>query len=921
MFSWIRVPPKVDYQCHRVHSMVGSNIFGEYESPTGYKNAQLRPDSKVLVFVETQYTRLGKHIVEVLEAVRFKYKIEIAGKSLPLLTSSDKGKYSAIVFENLFKYFHLNKWNRDLLDKYCREFNVGIIGFIVGNEQADNHKKVSDQLNHPKGRRRLDNLPIYVESDYQIKDYQLNAHSNIFRITRPGSISLGIVPENNWSIFTLPPNSSSFFPIAQALPRNYIVDTYPDGYKYSNIKKLNKLSNSTSIDWNNYKKNLLTTVFQDNGSYDGIKRIVFGNGLDYWLHKLIFLDSLSYLSNGKWSLPLQRYIQIDIDDIFVGEKGTRMKAVDVEMLIEFQQRLALLIPGFKFNLGYSGKFFHRGYPDENDGDDFLLKKSDHFRWFCHTFTHSQAHLTNNATIIENELLFNREFAKVNNLPTYNVYTVSPHHSGVYPIHEPLFDVWKRISEVRVTSTEEYPHLRPAHLRRGFIYKDVMVLPRQTCGLYTHTIFIDKYPGGRDKLEKSIFGGDLFYSFVVNQINVYMTHQSNYANDRLALYTFEAVIKFIQCWTNLQLFSLPPLELARKYFQIYPEEKDPIWMNPCEDRRHYNIWSLSKSCFQLPQFLILGPQKTGSTALYFFLSMHPSVISNQPSTDSFEEVQFFNGKNYNKGIDWYMNFFQLPNSSHFTLPIDDATTLNNSSTNSSLVQGHMKFFQRIPPPYKEAPPYFFEKSSTYFDGELVPMRVHSLLPHAKLIVILISPLKRAYSWYQHMKAHNLSIALNYTFYEVVSLDVQHKNPSERTMKKLRDLRQRCLGPGAYALHLERWLTFFSPQQMLFVDGDELRLNPINVMDKLQMFLKLEPYIDYSKMLRFDQKKGFYCQVTKGNSTKCLGKSKGRIYPEMDTLSRNYLHHYYLHHNVVLSKLLNRLRVRIPTWLELELSNNL
>lgn len=110
-------------------------------------------------------------------------------------------------------------------------------------------------------------------------------------------------------------------------------------------------------------------------------------------------------------------------------------------------------------------------------------------------------------------------------------------------------------------------------------------------------------------------------------------------------------------------------------------------------------------------------------------------------------------------------------------------------------------------------------------------------------------------------------------------------------------------------------------MLFVDGDELRLNPINVMDKLQMFLKLEPYIDYSKMLRFDQKKGFYCQVTKGNSTKCLGKSKGRIYPEMDTLSRNYLHHYYLHHNVVLSKLLNRLRVRIPTWLELELSNNL
>lgn len=57
----------------------------------------------------------------------------------------------------------------------------------------------------------------------------------------------------------------------------------------------------------------------------------------------------------------------------------------------------------------------------------------------------------------------------------------------------------------------------------------------------------------------------------------MTHQSNYANDRLALFTFDSVIKFIQCWTNLQLLYLPPIQLAEKYFQIYPEEKDPLWM--------------------------------------------------------------------------------------------------------------------------------------------------------------------------------------------------------------------------------------------------------------------------------------------------------------------------------------------------------
>jgi hypothetical protein len=56
----------------------------------------------------------------------------------------------------------------------------------------------------------------------------------------------------------------------------------------------------------------------------------------------------------------------------------------------------------------------------------------------------------------------------------------------------------------------------------------------------------------------------------------MTHMSNYGNDRLALYTFESAAKFLQCWTNLQLQSIPPVQLAEKYFRMYPEESDPVW---------------------------------------------------------------------------------------------------------------------------------------------------------------------------------------------------------------------------------------------------------------------------------------------------------------------------------------------------------
>lgn len=77
----------------------------------------------------------------------------------------------------------------------------------------------------------------------------------------------------------------------------------------------------------------------------------------------------------------------------------------------------------------------------------------------------------------------------------------------------------------------------------------------------------------------------------------------------------------------------------------------VLKNPCDDLRHQKIWSKNKTCDQLPRFLVIGPQKTGTTALYTFLSIHPAISSNLPSPDTFEEIQFFNGKNYYKGLDW------------------------------------------------------------------------------------------------------------------------------------------------------------------------------------------------------------------------------------------------------------------------------
>lgn len=106
--------------------------------------------------------------------------------------------------------------------------------------------------------------------------------------------------------------------------------------------------------------------------------------------------------------------------------------------------------------------------------------------------------------------------------------------------------------------------------------------------------------------------------------------------------------------------------------------------------------------------------------------------------------------------------------------------------------------------------------------------------------------------------------------------------------------------------------------MIIDGEELKANPVSVMNKLQNFLKIEPFFDYELHLRFDSKKGFFCQVNHMNSTKCLGRSKGRLYPPMEERAHKFLQAFYLSHNIALSKLLTKLHHTIPGWLEQDLS---
>ena len=70
----------------------------------------------------------------------------------------------------------------------------------------------------------------------------------------------------------------------------------------------------------------------------------------------------------------------------------------------------------------------------------------------------------------------------------------------------------------------------------------------------------------------------------------------------------------------------------------------------------------------------------------------------------------------------------------------------------------------------------------------------------------------------------------------------------SVEELSSISHRCLNPGTYAKHLERWLDYFSASQLLIIDGEQLRIDPVLVMNNLQKFLEIEPFYNYTEHLR-------------------------------------------------------------------------
>ena len=95
-------------------------------------------------------------------------------------------------------------------------------------------------------------------------------------------------------------------------------------------------------------------VILDSGAVDGIRRILFGSGVQFWLHRLLFIDSLSFLSHGLLSSSLDRYVLVDIDDVFAGRSGTKVTSADVK------------VSSFKFYCLHACVYRSNGYLSNNN---------------------------------------------------------------------------------------------------------------------------------------------------------------------------------------------------------------------------------------------------------------------------------------------------------------------------------------------------------------------------------------------------------------------------------------------------------------------------------------------------------------------------------------------------------------------------
>lgn len=238
--------------------------------------------------------------------------------------------------------------------------------------------------------------------------------------------------------------------------------------------------------------------------------------------------------------------------------------------------------------------------------------------------------------------------------------------------------------------------------------------------------------------------------------------------------------------------------------------------------------------RFPRVMIIGFGKAGTKALYEALKLHPQL------SGPYREKRFFS-QHYSLGIENYLRSLPDPPSDGF-----------NS-----------------------------EKSPDYIIVPTVPKRIVSAASKAgidlhrlKFVVVLRDPIDRAVSEYLEWSTQRkLLNRPRLPPFEAMAID------SEGNV----DASQPFLNASCYAHHINNWLSYFTKEQMCYVDGDTFVSDPLKEIHMLEDCLHLEHYFS-DKNFVYDKKRGFYCfqDSNSVNDSVCMNKSKGRKHP---TIAKN------------------------------------
>lgn len=187
--------------------------------------------------------------------------------------------------------------------------------------------------------------------------------------------------------------------------------------------------------------------------------------------------------------------------------------------------------------------------------------------------------------------------------------------------------------------------------------------------------------------------------------------------------------------------------------------------------------------KLPGFLIIGAQKSATSTLSSYLSKHPYIsMARRPGKS---EMHFFDiDDNWCRGINWYMDHFNHPKA----------------------LQG--------------------EKTPAYLFLSKCHPRMHRVVPHAKLIIILRNPVDRAYSQWNH-------------YNHIHAEESGHRGWVKTDFIKALDLHPEVVKRGEYIDQIIHLLKFYKREQIYIGITERFRKNPDRELKKIYSFLGI-PY---------------------------------------------------------------------------------